>query len=790
MKPTDPAPDIYFKMLPRRKHTFGGLIAVVVIMLALLWWKHHTWLSDPNAFMLGTDADAFKNYLTASWHVRYDTTFLHYGGMNYPYGEHVLFTDNQPLFSAALQWWNWHISPISNWTVGLVNLFLIFSMMAGAGATYLLLRKLHLPVWYAGIAAIGIIFLSPQNHRFDQHFALSHTWVLPALLFLLARYEERSSRRYQSLLIGLLVWFAAQLHFYYFGLAAVFLGFYTLFQVIIDPTWRNIRFRFSHLVVMVLLPFFYLNFWVRLTNYAPDRPATPFGFLNYRANLPGLIFPGNGTFFNNIGDRFFSLPELDFEARLYLGLVAVGFTLWVFVRRFRMFPSAWNHMAYHRVHRNYIIGLFFAAFAMLVFSLGFPFTLPGMKNYLEILGPLKQFRGLARFAWAFFYVANVLAFYVAWNKSLHFQGFRGGNYKNFRWVIALVPLWVLVMEAFSFQAGKKVVANPNLLLPEYGAPDNGHWLNRIDLRPFQAILPLPYYHIGSENIWLPADSSLFRKTQLAAYYSGTPDMGVFLSRTPMNQTLRSLQLVFEPGVFPEIVGDLSDKRPIALFIQSDQWDTVRKRYFHLLEKAQPVYQDSVVKILAFYPDSLHAVVRERARAAQVLYQQTPLKKSARWMSETVGEPLAFFSYDTLKETQRQFFGGGAYTANIRDTSWILKDTLPKGRYRLSGWVYARSDMGLLQIAHAVETRPNSGKEVWHTAGTLQQYAVEIIDGWVMFDMPFSVTEDGSIIRIYFHNSEISQNFFLDEVIVRSENSIIFRKTPEWMIVNNFWRRLE
>jgi len=215
---------------PKRSHAFWGFWLVVLVAFGLLWLRHGEWLHDPNAFLFGESPDGFKNYMTTSWHVRHDSSYVHYGGMNYPYGEHVLFTDNQPILSAAMQWWNWHVEDIAGRTVGIVNMIQFLSLLFGAGVLFLLLHRLHLPVWYAGLAALGILFLSPQYIRFDGHFGLSHTWVFPLLLLLLYRYEVRHSRRYQSLQIGILVWFAAQLHFYYLGLSALFLGLYTYFN--------------------------------------------------------------------------------------------------------------------------------------------------------------------------------------------------------------------------------------------------------------------------------------------------------------------------------------------------------------------------------------------------------------------------------------------------------------------------------------------------------------------------------------------------------------------------------
>ena len=52
----------------------------------------------PNAYLFGIIGDSIKNYFTFAWYVVYDSG-LHFSGMNYPYGEHVIFTDNQPFFS-------------------------------------------------------------------------------------------------------------------------------------------------------------------------------------------------------------------------------------------------------------------------------------------------------------------------------------------------------------------------------------------------------------------------------------------------------------------------------------------------------------------------------------------------------------------------------------------------------------------------------------------------------------------------------------------------------------------
>ena len=90
---------------PKRSHTFWGWLLVMIFTAALLWIRNDAWRDNPNAYLLRDTPDTYKNYMTTAWHVAHDSDYVHYSGMNYPYGEHVLFTDNQPVISAAMQWW-------------------------------------------------------------------------------------------------------------------------------------------------------------------------------------------------------------------------------------------------------------------------------------------------------------------------------------------------------------------------------------------------------------------------------------------------------------------------------------------------------------------------------------------------------------------------------------------------------------------------------------------------------------------------------------------------------------
>jgi hypothetical protein len=797
---------------PKRGHTFWGLVTVVIVAAVLLWVKHGNWIPNANANILNDGPDGYKNYMTTAWHVAHDSSFVHYEGMDYPYGEHVLFTDNQPILSATMQWWSRNVSDLRGETVGIMNLLQLFSMLLGVGVMFLLLRKLHLPVWYAGLIALGAIFLSPQYNRFDGHFGLSHTWVLPMLLLLLCRYEERQSKRYQSLLIGILLLVVAQLHFYNFGVSALFLSLYTGYQVLTDFRWKNIAKRFYHFVVMVILPFALLNVWIHWSDYCPDRPANPYGFTTYIGYWEGIFLPYDYfPMYQWIDRNIIPIRRVEFESQAYVGVVAFAFTLWLlFRRKFRMFETSWDEAAYHRVHKRYLNGIFAAAFTLVLFGCGVPFAIPGLEWMADYLGPFRQFRGLGRFTWIYFYVANVLVFYILWNKSFRIHpakswseeikgiwaGIRKGNMQQVEWsnlkkwgLIAL-PLLLLCWEASLLQRHKRVNLSPNLAVRSVAAPNPDHWLNKVDFGRFQGLMPLPYYHVGSENIWLDLYYPLYKKMQYTALHSGVPDMGVNMSRSAIGRMVKSMQWSLPPCEPPALLGDLPDNRPVALMIAPEKWDEVKVKYKHLIDKSVPVYDSPDMKILSLVPDSVRVYAREWSNEVAAEMQAATLQPIQKgWQG--VNMKNGFFlhqHYDSLTTSKHIFQGKGAGTGILGDTTWIWNKPIPKGEYNFSAWIKVTEDMGMTHEVKFVQKSLSDNHEIHFRHEGLRFYIVTIVDGWALFDLHFSVYEDNSRTQIFFHKKGVGGPFWFDEVMIKPNESTVYKQIPGWVVRDNKWFR--
>src|SRR5690242_2727885 len=104
-----------------------ALAFIITACLLLFYYSHAIFNADHLAY--GAWGDGYKNFYTLAYYAKFDSG-SHFSGMNYPYGENVLFTDNQPVISFLLS----QLGKIFPWTLdhlhAIITFLLFFSMIA------------------------------------------------------------------------------------------------------------------------------------------------------------------------------------------------------------------------------------------------------------------------------------------------------------------------------------------------------------------------------------------------------------------------------------------------------------------------------------------------------------------------------------------------------------------------------------------------------------------------------------------------------------------------------------
>src|SRR5690606_12541756 len=170
--------------LPQQQSRWWWKILVLALPAIFLYANFSQVFKCPECYLFEDTGDGLKNYYTLAYYVEYDSGW-HFSGMNYPYGEHIIYTDNQPALARVLQWVDRHVTDLHGHVVGTLNILLLLGLYAGIVLTYALLRRWRVGRGWALTAAACIILLSPQLWRLHGHYGLAYLCFFPGFVLLL-----------------------------------------------------------------------------------------------------------------------------------------------------------------------------------------------------------------------------------------------------------------------------------------------------------------------------------------------------------------------------------------------------------------------------------------------------------------------------------------------------------------------------------------------------------------------------------------------------------------------------
>jgi len=170
-----------------------GILVCLTISIAVLYYFFGTILANPNKYYFDKSGDGLLSYYYATYQLKYDSSYWHLGASNYPYGESVFFSSDQPVLTASLRFINNNLFTIEDFIPGIFNVVMLFSFCLCAVFIFLVLYELKVNYMFAALFAVGMAFLSPQWVRILAHFPLSYAFAVPALLSLLIKFNRNPS---------------------------------------------------------------------------------------------------------------------------------------------------------------------------------------------------------------------------------------------------------------------------------------------------------------------------------------------------------------------------------------------------------------------------------------------------------------------------------------------------------------------------------------------------------------------------------------------------------------------
>jgi hypothetical protein len=179
----------------------GFIVALLMmIFISIIYGKV---LLSPNSYLFNSSGDGIKNYYTYAYFIKCNSFSNQFEGMNYPYGEHVLFTDNHPILSLTLKSISKLFPFITDYSIGILNFILLCSILITSITLFKVFEKLNIQRSLSVLAAISITILAPQIFRLTGHYSLSYSFCIPLTILLILHFFERDKK--WRTLIGLML---------------------------------------------------------------------------------------------------------------------------------------------------------------------------------------------------------------------------------------------------------------------------------------------------------------------------------------------------------------------------------------------------------------------------------------------------------------------------------------------------------------------------------------------------------------------------------------------------------
>jgi hypothetical protein len=254
-------------ILSRQKAHWMGMIGVGAVAGALLVVLFHFVLAHPNDYFFLPAGDGLQSYYVTAFYALYDTG-THFSGMNYPFGENFTYPNLQPLIALGINLLQKAGIPAADYTVAITNMVALLGVWLTPLVVYAILRRLQLPVWYAGLMALLIGFLSPQIQRLGAHMSLSYPFFVPLLWYFILRMEGAPRQRRWYLLFGLGSLLMGLVQVYFLACGCFFLGAYALVLSFQRPRPTALLWRMA---LTALLPLVLFRGWLWFTDPVTDR---------------------------------------------------------------------------------------------------------------------------------------------------------------------------------------------------------------------------------------------------------------------------------------------------------------------------------------------------------------------------------------------------------------------------------------------------------------------------------------------------------------------------------------
>ncbi len=765
-----------------KKKSLVYFVILLLLITAFLYGFYGKVIIHPNAFIFGNQGDGMKNYYTYAYYIQNNQSYTNFEGMNYPYGENFTYTDCHPLLAFVLKLIHEAFPGIAQYSIGLLNLLMIFSIAITVILLYLLLRELKVVHLLSVLGAVAITALSPQIFRLSGHYALSYSFFIPLTIYLLILFEKANHRSRIFFLLCFSIFFFFSIHAYMGMIAATLVFTYALVGLSDKLLRRQKPWMGKHfwLMTAALIPVALYYLVVKITDIHTGRTSNPWGILENHAELSSVFIPVCSPL-DKIKETLFPGLIQPWEGWSYIGMITI-LALIAFIVASVVSSVTSRKLAFNRNWvESYPIRLLFAtSLIILAFALFVPFRWFGWERLINYFDIIKQFRAIGRFAWVFYFVSAIVLIVIT--NSL-FDGLSKKKLKVPAYFLAVLIPVLLFAESWKYHeiTSAEIVKSPNFFCAQQLPQPLKHDIENTNVFGYQAILPFPFFYIGSENFGKVADEKVYRLAFLFSYHTGLPMISSYLTRTSIHESKKIMQLLAANYYQKDIKNDLPSQKPFLLVCLNGYLNSKEAEY---VKKATLICTRDDYSLYEIRPEVFFENIAEEEFRNFDVIKDSLFEKRGFLVSDT----SLLFAYDDFanEATDITFSGGrGCHFGPQKDYHILLK--IEKGRLPLHKkftarlWMYNQGDnFGQDCLSGMFFFQKNKDGQVeWLQPMTSAGNSHEINGNWSLVELSLDHQDADAAYELVYKGSDLAEKtMYVDDLLFYDSDLIIYRMTND------------
>ena len=733
-------------------------------------------VTDPGNTMTEPGGDPGKNYFVFLYHSLY-AHGIWFDGMNYPYGENVIYVDGQPALSCFLSCFK---GLTGHQALAAMNLLISFSVVLAILFTYRILIRFGVRPFLAILFSSLIMITYPQLLKVRAHFGMAYLCQLPMLFYWTLVYHNTRKLLplFYTLIMGALLAF---MHLYLGAVVFMWFAFYCLGILLLDKGILLEKFKkMVPIGATVAALFLCIKMLVFLTDPLKDRPMAPYTSLDYTTHWNDLFTSPFSPLWKHLREwNLYTDISYAGEGFTYPGVITMAvFLIATVAWMFRKIKNRGTIIPDNGAMRFESIWLFIA-FCSLFLAMNFMATIGQGPGFLKTF---KQFRSVGRFSWIFYYLISVFTVVTINNWYGIFLPKR--PYISYLLVMFCVAVWAeegkgYVQYTRGFLADSKKVSDQFFYKNDTDWP---HFLESLHHHPsdFQAILLLPFIVSGSDKLWVGDDPSWALSIGAAASVQlHLPLVDACMTRSSWSIAKKQVKTVAGPFSDKPMLSDLKSNKPFML-LKLD-WQEIDPDQQYLYEGADSIGYRNNYYLYACYPDRIRANDKKhqdsiRAVLPYLSGNDTCLDNAGSW----------FVNHFDTGSSPDKLFGNGAMHPLPNDTALLASIAVAprrnKEQYEFSCW-FLLDDKSYRSPEVTIQMLDGAGKEVG-AAYILTKASVDNEGMWFRMSQYFYIPGTCRSVVVRMVKQEVLSYLAYDEMMLRPATARIVSKANNGKIMVN------